>query len=53
MPDLESLYLNLQTAKSDPTKSLDHFARVARDVENIVNRPAERFLIFKANTREE
>lgn len=53
MPRLEDLHTNLQRAKNDPTQCLALFKQVANDVENIVNRPAERFIMFKANTPEE
>lgn len=53
MPKLDSLHYNMQSAKNSPTDCLEKFKLVARDVEKIVNRPAERFMIFKANTPEE
>lgn len=53
MPRLENLHYNMQSAKNSPTDCLEKFKLVARDVEKIINRPAERFVIFKANTPEE
>ena len=43
----------MQAAKNSPTDCLEKFKLVAKDVEKIVTRPAERFVIFKANTPEE
>ena len=53
MPRLEDLHINLQKAKNDPTQCLSLFKKVAQDAEAIVNKPEERFIIFKANSSEE
>ena len=53
VPKLENLYKYMQKAISSPTDCLENFKLVVRDIEKIVNRPEERFIIFKANTSEE
>ena len=53
MPKLEKLHENMRQAKNSPTDCLERFKKVVRDVEKIVHRPEERFVIFKANTPEE
>lgn len=53
MPRLEDLHINLQIAKTRPTECFNYFKRVKDAVELIINRPKERFVIFKANTPEE
>jgi hypothetical protein len=53
MPKLDNLHKNMQLAKNSPTECLERFKIVARDVAKIVDRPADRFVIFKANTPEE
>lgn len=53
MPKLENLHMNLKLAKNSPMLCLEKFKAVVKDVEKIVNRPSERFVIFKANTPKE
>lgn len=53
MPRLEDLHINLQFAKTRPTECFNYFKKVKDAVELIINRPKERFVIFKANTPEE